>query len=267
MVTVQDFVRKTPDQIEKLYANEICLNVPNYIKFWDYFIGGKYNRKQGTIVHHELVFPGTYPYGEKKDRERIFKIFMNNFKIFTNLSGAHYQLKKLKEALSLNSTNKERHFRHWESFEVAYIHLGNIEYNIGNIWDILKKLDMPLKRSLRDQDVRSYLNRLRKTITLNQFNRLYGKKGCIKVYRDNFVHISRNSNLMLPNGEYTVPENLDKNLTWLDQTHFDRTVPTDVKLEEDLKEAEILFNRIEGIFYNILKGYVRTYDIEIRRTN
>lgn len=265
MITIKDFIRKTLDQIEKLYAKEICSNVPNYIKFWDYFVGGKFDRKQAMILHHELIFPGNYP-NKKLDNNKILKIFMNNFKIFTNLSGAHYQLKNLKQAINLKTSNKERHFRHWESFEVAYMHLGNIEYNIGNIWDILKKLDRPLKRLFRNQDIRSYLTSMGKTITLNQFNRLYGDKGRIKVYRDNFVHLSRNKNLLLPDGEYNVPENLKKNLTWLDQSQFDKTVPTDVKLGEDLREAEILFNRIQGVFYSILKSYVRSNNIKIKRS-
>jgi hypothetical protein len=267
MITTKDFIRKTLDPIEKLYAKEICGKVTNYIKFWDYFVGGRLDREQGMIVHHKLVFPGSYPYREKTDRDRIFKIFMNNFKILTNLAGSHYHLENLKKALNLKTGNKKRHFLHWESFEVAYIHLGNIEYNMDNIWNLLKKLDRPLGRLFEKQDIRSYLTNNRKTITLNQFNRLYHKDtGCITVYRDNFVHFSINKNLLMPDGYYYVPENLKKNLTWLNHPQFDRLVPTDVKLGGDLIEAEILFNRIEGVFYNILKNYVRNYHIKIRRS-
>ncbi len=158
-------------------------------------------------------------------------------------------------------TDPERHFLHWETFESAYIHLGNIRYLLDRIWGLFRRLDPTLKR----REIFDYLLDAEK----QEFKSLYlsekdvnGKDCSILNLRNNFVHSSRIASINIKDFYY-VPINLEKNVIWrtqLDCTTYDRT---DIKLGEDIKRVELLLNKVEQIFSVLLKQYLDKNGIRV----
>jgi len=263
MITIRGFVRRTLDPIEKLYAKKICSNVPNYIKFWDDFIDGRLDQESGMIKPYDYVFPAGFQDPQKAWRI-IYTIIMLNFTIFTNIAGAHFQLENLRKALKLSSRSKKRHFLHWEAFEIGYVRLGNISYYITSIWGKMRKLDT----SIIEKKILEYLDRHGRSSVAEKLRDIYGdseRDGPIRIYRNNFVHFSRNLRLKFSDGYYYVPVYLGRRLTWLDQLEYDRFARCDIKLEKDIEKVEIMFNEIEGFFYDSLEKYICNNGITIRR--
>lgn len=257
MITIKEFKERTLDAIEKLYADVICVNFPNYAVFWDSFVGGKYDKDAGMIIHHNLEFPRSFRGNTDKCRKQIETIFQVNYTMFTNLAGAHFQLNNLKESLKLEMGDPQRHFLHWEAFETAYIHLGNIKYQLKTIWDYLSKLIPTLQR----KKMTDFLNGTDK----GEYKRLFSEEGnpnSILNWRNNFCHFSRNAST-LRDGFYYVPVNLERNVIWCEQLESDTEDRTDVKLEEDLHRVELLLNKIEGVFCKVFKKYTEDNKIEI----
>jgi len=209
------------------------------------------------IIHYDLKFPSSFKGEIDKCRKQIETIFQVNYTIFTNLAGTHFQLDNLKESLKLEMNVPRRHFLHWEAFENAYIHLGNIKYQLKTIWDILNKLIPTLQR----EKITDFLDGTDKA----EYEKLFSEKddsNSILNWRNNFCHFSRNAST-LRNGFYYVPVNLERNVIWCKQLESDTEDRTDVKLEEDLNKVELLLNKVEGVFYKVFKKYIEYNKIEI----
>ena len=144
-------------------------------------------------------------------------------------------------------------------FETAYIHLGNIRYQLKTIWDILRKLIPALQRK-KSTD---FLNGKDK----EEYKKLFSEEdnaNWILNWRNSFCHFSRNAST-LRNGFYYVPVNLERNAIWCDQLESDTEDRTDIKLKEDLNRIELLLDKIEEVFYEEFKKYIENNKIEIIR--
>ena len=129
-------MEKSKDAIEKLFGSTILQTFPNYEIFWSKFIG---DPNAAEPQSYEYIFPDTI---SKDEREGIMKkveqIQITNYSLFAELAGAHFQLDELTKLGRIDS--EQGYFRHWEHFEVAFLHLGSVFYMLDEIFNILNKL-------------------------------------------------------------------------------------------------------------------------------
>lgn len=121
---MQVFPDDSQDSVERLYAQEILKNFPNYRRFWQELVGQRADPRSGTFRPYGLAFPDSMDKRQRNRCERDYELLcMQSYSVFVHLAGAHYQLREMAQALSL-SDESSCHFLHWEAYDVGLLHLG-----------------------------------------------------------------------------------------------------------------------------------------------
>ncbi len=130
---MKNFERDSKDCIEQLFKKRILKKFPLYATFWNIFIG---NKEKAPLKPYGLKIPASLKTRKKDIASTYLEITYSHYTLFCHLAGAHFQLKELKRSLKYKNP-WEKHFRHWEHFEVFYIHLGNAMYQVYHLWKLL----------------------------------------------------------------------------------------------------------------------------------
>lgn len=121
---MQTFPDDSQDSVERLYAHIILKHFPNYGRFWQQLVGQRSDPKSGTLRPCGLIYPASIGKRQRNRCDRDYELLcMQGYSVFVHLAGAHYQLKEIARSLRLTDES-ERHFRHWESYDVGLLHLG-----------------------------------------------------------------------------------------------------------------------------------------------
>lgn len=220
-------LKDSKDAIEQLYGSVILKYFPNYEVFWGKFIG---NPNAERIEPYRYVFPSSIESNEKNRILREYeRVQMVHYSLFCHLAGAHFQLKGLENTENIQDS-KVRYFKHWEHFEVGYMHLGSVFYMLESLWKIVLKL-----KGYPDKfrDIEAYLglkgkNELMKA--LDEFTTF------VKIRRDQAVHYGRMF-ARSHKGRFYVPLEVHRDMKWSELHKTAEWIETVVKLREDIMRA------------------------------
>ena len=246
-------LKDSKDAIEQLYGSVILKYFPNYEVFWEKFIG---NPNAERIEPYRYVFPSSIDSNEKNRILREYeRVQMVHYSLFCHLAGAHFQLKELQNTGKIQDT-KERYFRHWEHYEVGYMHLGSVFYMFEALWKIVLKL-------------KGYPENFRK---LQAYLGLKGKNGLIKkldevatvvrVRRDQAVHYGRMF-ARSRKGRFYVPFKVHRDMNWSEMHACTQWIPTVVILRQDIVETKKLINVLHEILIREYEDFINQKDIQI----
>lgn len=248
-------LQDSKDAIEQLYGNVVLRYFPNYEKFWAKFIG---NPNAERVEPYRYVFPSGM---NVKEKDRIFKgyerVQMVHYSLFCHLAGAHFQLKELENTENIQDP-KERYFKHWEHYEVGYMHLGSAFYMLESLWKTILKLKGYPKKL---RELKQYLISKEQ----NEFvKRLDEVKTSVKIRRDQAVHYGRMFTRS-HKGRFYVPLEVHRDMKWSERIETAEWIKTDVKLREDIIETEKLIDALHDFLISEYEGFVIQKDIQINR--
>lgn len=134
---MQEFPKDSRDDIEIRYADHVLSLFPSYKDFWEKFVGIETNNKDSLLPRNPVF---TILYGQKKRRKiRKFQLWLSkvNYSIFCNLVSSCNQYNEYMKTLPITND----HFFFWamESYEIAYFHIGNVIFELREIWNKLKE--------------------------------------------------------------------------------------------------------------------------------
>lgn len=246
-------LQDSKDAIEQLYGDDILKYFPNYEKFWRKFIG---NPNAERIEPYNYVFPsGMDP--EEKDRilREYERVQMVHYSLFCHLAGAHFQLKELENTENIEDP-KVRYFRHWEHYEVGYVHLGSVFYMLESLWNIVLKLK-GYPESLRE--LKAYLKSKGRNELVKGLDEV---KTALKIRRDQAVHYGRMF-ARSHEGKFYVPLKVYRDMKWSESNETTEWIGTVVKLREDIIETEKLIDALHEALINEYEGFVTQKNIQI----
>jgi len=246
-------LQDSKDSIEQLYGNVILKYFPNYEIFWLKFIG---NPKAKGVRAYTYVFPSSMNLEEQYKILRGYeRIQMVHYSLFCHLAGAHFQLKELQNTENIQD-KKERYFRHWESYETAYVHLGSVFYMLQSLW----KIGLKLRRyPTKFRELKHYL-------TLKGMGELVKRiddvETIVKIRRDQAVHYGRM--LAFPHkGRFYVPLEVYRDMKWSEANKIKKWIGSIASLREDLIETEKLINDLHQILISEYEGFITQKGIQI----
>ena len=246
-------LKDSKDAIEQLYGSVILKYFPNYEVFWGKFIG---NPNTERIEPYRYVFPSSIDSNEKNRILRGYeRVQMVHYSLFCHLAGAHFQLKELENTENIQDS-KERYFRHWEHFEVGYIHLGSIFYMLESLWKIVLKLK---RYPEKFREIEAYLglkgkNELMKA--LDEFTTF------VRIRRDQAVHYGRMF-AWLYKDKFHVPLEVHRDMKWSESMKTVKWVRTNIKLSEDIIETEKLTNDLHTFLISEYRDFINEEKIQI----
>jgi hypothetical protein len=255
------FIKNTKDVVEQLYGEKVTRFFPNYAEFWFKFIG---DPKKDTPTEYGLTFD---PKMQTKDKEEITKIYkeicMAHYSLFCNLAGTHFKAEKIEALLKLPDS-KEKVFEHWETFEVGYIHLGSVFYQMHHLWGLYFLLMHEVERRNRNFEpristkLREYLNGKGQ---VDFFNKIVAVEKTVKDIRDAVVHYSRIASLPI-GGEFWIPFNV-KQVIWEKQFEDKKSLETSRKIKFDLKETEKVINKLHTFLINEIGAFLTEKKVKV----
>lgn len=268
---MKSFPADSKDAIEQLYGQKILHNFPNYAVLWERFIGVRAN--VGRLLPYALKIPHSVSKNKRMTIIRIQEeIAMAHYTLFCHLAGAHFQVERLHKITNPTSS-KSSWFRHWESFEVAYLHLGISLNQIYHLWNLLFLLRGQLQRSkdgsihktkkgfspeyLRIQEFRD----ARKLRVWNSFKLLHQE---VAGRRNNITHYSRSASKPL-SGKIYVPLKVRPNIPWSAEAKNEQYWETTARAAIDLEKTERAINSAQTLFIERLDSYITRAGIRILR--
>ena len=248
-------LRDSKDAIEQLYGSDVLKHFPNYEVFWRKFIGNP---------NAERIEPYRYNFLSKmspQEEDRILKNYekvqMAHYSLFCHLAGAHFQLKELENTENINDP-KENYFRHWEHFEVAYMHLGSTFYVLESLWNTVLKLRR-YPANLRHLE--GYLNSKGKNAL---FKKLDDVMTSVKVRRDLPVHYGRIFARRYK-GKFYVPLKVKKDMMWSQGTETQEWRESDKQLRNDIARTEKMINDLHQVLISEYEDFIKEKNIQIVR--
>jgi hypothetical protein len=229
-------LKDSKDPLERLYGDVILGCFPNYEVFWLKFIGNP--REVGP---YKYSFPLGFDEGEKKEILDAYEMIqMWHYSLFCHFAGAHFNLEELENSLQITDVD-QRFFRHWEYFEVGYIHLGSVFYYLFCLWSKVMKLRRyPGKYHAIDR----YLKEIKKDSNL--VKRFLEVNTIVKNRRDQAIHYGRTFTYPYE-GRYYIPLNAERDMKWSEASKTTRWLDSIVALREDLCKTEKLLNDLHEI--------------------
>jgi hypothetical protein len=257
----KNFRTDTRDVIERIFMRKILINFPAYAEFWNEYIGLNKNPRTSYLKPYGLIIPSS-TLNKEEIRKTYLEMSYASYTLFCHLAGAHYQLKLLRSSLRKTSP-EQRHFSHWEHFEIFYMHLGIVMYQLYHVWSSFFLIKGILRRS-GDGTLRGGKGALKSLLVLKRkkylTDRIEKLDKEMTVLRDNITHYARGAFYHIRNG-FAVPWKISKNMAWdkcFSKSRLYRE--TTVKIENDLLLAETLLNKLYKILieevndFLILKG-------------
>src|SRR3990170_4560286 len=233
------------DSIEKLYGNEVLKHFPNYGVFWRQFIGNPNSEKPEP---YEYTFPSNISVEEKKRILKNYeKIQITHYSLFCQLAGTHFQLKELENTLKNVKDPEKRYFRHWEHFEVGYLHLGSVFYLQKTLWDVIHNLIAENQQELETK--------------LAQ--RLEDTKKYVKTLRDLVVHRGRAFTNFPHKGRFYIPLKVNREMVWSQFSIVKERTETSKQLKGDLIKVEKLMNELHTPIISEYRDFINKKNIQI----
>lgn len=246
-------LQDSKDPLEQLYGNTILKNFPNYERFWVKFIG---DPKAERSEPYEYVFPSNMETEKESIVKEYERIQMVHYSLFCHLAGAHFQLRELENALDIKD-RMEKHFRHWEHFEVGYVHLGSVFYMLESLWRIVLKLN---KYPSDFRHIDAYLKLKGKDGLISRIEEV---KTSLTIRRDQAVHYGRMF-AWSDTDRFYVPLKVHRDMKWSNGNKITGWIPTDTILGDDILETEKLINALHGILIGEYEDFIIKKGIEIK---
>lgn len=248
-------LKDSKDAIEQLFGDVILKNFPNYELFWKEFIG---NPNAKTIGPYKYIFPPNMVNSKKNRILNIYeKIQMFHYSLFCHLAGAHFHLNELMNAQKISNLEL-KYFRHWEHYEVGYMHLGSALYMMESLWNLVLKLRGHQRGHGRFGKLKDYLNSKRQNLLLSRLDDIE----LIEIRRDLPVHRGRVFTLH-HKGKFYVPLKVDRNMMWSQSTRNVDWVEAAVQLDEDISKTEKVINDLHTHLINEYRGFISSEGIQI----
>jgi hypothetical protein len=258
------------DPIERLFARRILQRFPKYGEFWNRFVGFSSRTKYPSP--YGLKIPQAIPRSERSQIRRSYEeMCMAHYSLFCHLAGGHFGTYKLKA--SFPTSSKSNWFKHWETFESVYLHLGICFNEVYHLWDLLFLLRGEMKRipngeirQMRGGPTRSSLmdtefKNARKLGALVAFKSL---KNEISARRNNMTHYARGSTLVIENRPY-VPMRVQSNIPWRRELRTKKWWETSLKAAQDLKRTEDVIDATHSVLIAGLDLHFSNKGIAIQR--
>lgn len=263
---MKNFSEDTKDCIEQLYQTKILKNFPAYAEFWEKFIGVKTSIQRGhsSLRPYGLIIPSSLRSEAKNIRKIYGEISYTHYSLFCHLAGAHFQLGKLRQSLKAKISAK-RHFKHWEHFEVFYLHLGITMNQIYHLWGLVFLLKGRLTRNIEGEikGAKRVLEELlvnrRKKYLWGRIDKIYKE---IIILRNSITHFARVPSTSLPDGSYTIPRRVVKDIISWDK-RVKSGIKTTSKARKDLNNIEQLFNELHRVMLGELDNCLARKRIKI----
>jgi hypothetical protein len=188
-----------------------------------------------------------------------------------HLAGAHFETYKLKA--SFPTSSKSNWFKHWETFESVYLHLGICFNEVYHLWDLLFLLRGEMKRTpngeirqmgggpTRSSLMDTEFKNARKLGALIAFRSL---KNELSARRNNITHYARGSTLVIENRPY-VPMRVRSNIPWQRELRTKKWWETSLKAAQDLKRTEDVINATHSVLIAGLDLHFSNKGIAIQR--
>jgi len=154
---------------------------------------------------------------------------------------------------------EKKHFRHWEHFEVFYLHLGNAMNQIYHLWDILFKLK-GIKGKARS-NLENLLIKRKKKYLCRKIAKIDKE---IIVLRNNITHYARGIHYPLPDGRYTVPLVTKSKHSWEMQSRCKMFRETSAKCTDDLENFEKTINNLHKALIEELDVFIDYSAIKVK---
>ena len=246
-------MKDSKDTIEQLYGSVILKNFPNYETFWRKFIGNPNAQKPEP---YKYIFPpSTDAQLKDKIQKQYEKIQITHYSLFCHFAGSHFQLKELESTENLNDP-KERYFRHWEHFEVGYLHLGSVFYLLEVLWNIVIKLRSISQYKFGERFLRSKGKS-------GLAHRLKEAKENVRTMRDLIVHRGRAFTSFRHKGKFYIPLRVSMDMLWSQSIEVTEWLETTQKLAEDIIETEKLINDIHTFLISEYGNFIKSKNIKI----
>lgn len=241
------------DVIEQLYSDAVLKYFPNYEVFWRQFIGNPNAEKPEPYTYN---YPQTMRDEEKEViQERYEKVQITHYSIFCQLAGSHFQLEELKASENIKYP-KAKYFRHWEHFEVGYLHLGSVLYMLQELWNIIIKL----KCVSREKFGETFLISRNENVLAQKLKEIQED---VKTIRDLMVHRGRAFTSFHHKEKFYIPLKVNKNMLWSQSINAQEMIETSKKLEEDILETEKLLNELHILLISDYEDFIKTKNIQI----
>jgi len=247
-------LKDSKDPIEHLYGNVILRYFPHYEAFWLKFIGNP-----RTAGPYGYLLPSCFNEDKKmKILEAYEKIQMWHYSLFCHLAGAHFSLEALKYSLRIKDDNL-CYFKHWEFFDVGYMHLGSVLYYYRCLWnEVMKIRDYPNKY----REIEQYLKGIKKDPDL--LKRFFEVKTSVKNRRDQAVHYGRIFAFQFK-GKYYIPCNAKRDMKWSEASKTTEWLDSVAALKEDIRRTEESLNDLHEILIAEYQEFISSNGITITR--
>lgn len=246
-------LENSKDAIEQLYGSVVLKNFPNYETFWTKFIGNPNAEKLEPYVYN---FPSNMDPREKEQIQRQYeKIQIAHYSLFCQLAGSHFQMKELKDTENIKD-QKKRYFRHWEHFEVGYLHLGSAFYLLKELWNIIIKLKGVSQHKFGENFLCSKgKNELAQRLKEAQEN--------VKTIRDLIVHRGRAFTSFRHKNKFYIPLEVNIDMMWSQSLKVTEWIETTQKLNEDIIETEKVINDLHTFLISEYEDFIKSRNIQI----
>ncbi len=248
------FPDDTQDSVEQLYAGRVLEHFANYGRFWERFVGQRADPQTGTLRPYGLIFPASMGKRQQKHLNRDYELLcMQHYSVFVHLAGAHYQARELARALKLDDESK-RHFRHWEAYDVALLHLGTA-ISLG------RGLIVSASRLTNVDDLLAQLV---------QHQLWKGLDRSVRLPRNDVVHYSRRLHRRRPEtGDFEVLREpyFESRRAWsqdlLLAADDSKWIRADEKLKKDIADTETLLNDAWAPVIEKLEQYLASLGVAV----
>ncbi|MDI6903002.1 MAG: hypothetical protein QMC77_04625 [Methanocellales archaeon] len=267
---MKNFLSDTRDVIEQLYGPVIVQHFPNYGVFWSKFIGVR-DDVEDRLVPYGLNLSNV-PGENSEEIERCYQeLCMAHYTLFCHLAGTHFQITQLENSTKLVD-KKERYFRHWEAFELCYLHLGIVFNEIYHLWGLVFLMEKRgnVKRAENgriygsEKELGEYLNQIgQKGESLHkQIEKL---REDVIILRNNITHFARGLHKLVPRGSgYAIPLKIIKNMLWVNKSKTTEWRLTDFKIKQDIENVETLLNNLHELLIQEFDYFRNQQKIGIR---
>jgi hypothetical protein len=255
-------LKKSKDGVERLYADEVSKNFPNYAIFWEKYIGNPYSKSGKPYVYK---YPVTMSDQEKQRIETSYlKIQMSHYTLFCHIAGAHFQLKQLESAL-MEKESDEQYFRSCEHYDVGYIHIGSVFYVVRKLWCTVFLPMAGLGKGKGKDELREMTSFLKDrgytdiVTGLNTFNESILNRRHLPVHSYRvFIQWYR--------GKLYVPIEMCPEMVWSKAKQTIEWNRADKQLSSDLAFVEKLLNDLHSVLTSEYETFIKKNDISIDKS-
>lgn len=232
---MQKFPKDSRDDIEIRYANHVLTLFPSYKTFWERYVGVDVN-KIDSLLPREPNYPPSFDKNQRKNF-REFQIWLSkiNYSIFCNLISSCKQYNEYMKTLPIPN----EHFFFWamESYECAYFHIGNIIFELREIWNKIKEKNLAPNR-FKNKNLSDFLGKKG-----NNWDKLHDEP---REFRNCLVHNFRY--IFALGDELYFPDKTDSSKIMWQDMNFKYFIKGSKKLESHIdlayKSCEDVYNEI-----------------------